>query len=60
MAYKFNPPSLGGVVGLTGGPVSKAGTMADSGGLSTAFAAARKKSSGLNDMPGLGLELGAK
>ena len=60
MAYNFKPPPLGGVFDLTGGPVSKAGTMTDSGGLSEAFAAARKKSSGLNDLPGLGLELGAK
>ena len=55
----FNP-QLGGVFQLTGGPTSKAGMMADSGGLTEAFGAARKKSSGLNEMPGLGLELGAK
>ena len=55
----FNP-QLGGVFNLTGGPTSKAGMMADSGGFTEAFGAARKKSSGLNEMPGLGLELGAK
>jgi len=55
----FNP-QLGGVFNLTGGPTSKAGMMADSGGFTQAFGAARKKSSGLNEMPGLGLELGAK
>ena len=55
----FNP-QLGGVFDLTGGPVSKAGTMANSGGLAEAFATARKKSSGLNELPGLGLDLGAK
>lgn len=60
MAYKFTPPQLGGVFELTGGPVSKAGTMADSGGLAEAFQAARKKSSGINDLPGFGLELGAQ
>ena len=55
----FNP-QLGGVFSLTGGPTSKAGAMADSGGVTEAFGALRKKSSGLNKLPGLGLELGAK
>ena len=55
----FNP-QLGGVFSLTGGPTSKAGAMADSGGVTEAFGSLRKKSSGLNKLPGLGLELGAK
>ena len=56
----IRPPTLGGEFNLTGGPTSKAGMMADQGGFTEAFAAARKKSSGLNNLPGLGLELGAK
>jgi len=60
MAFKITPPTLGGVFDLTGGPTSKAGMMADQGGFTEAFGAARKKSSGLNDIPGLQLELGAK
>jgi len=45
---------------LTGGPTSQAGMMADAGGVNEAFNTFRKKSSGINKLPGLGLELGAK
>ena len=45
---------------VTGGPVSKAGMMADAGSLGETFGDLRKKSSGINELPGLGLELGAK
>jgi len=45
---------------VTGGPVSKAGLLADAGGLGEISGDLRKKSSGINELPGLGLELGAK
>jgi len=45
---------------LTGGPTSQAGLMADAGGVNDFFNTFRKKSSGINQLPGLGLELGAK
>jgi len=45
---------------LTGGPTSKAGLMANAGGVSEAFNTFRKKSSGINKLPGLGLKLGAQ
>ena len=45
---------------VTGGPVSKAGAMADAGSLGEIYGTLRKKSSSINEIPGLGLELGAK
>ena len=45
---------------VTGGPVSKAGMLADSGTLNETFGDLRKKSSAINELPGLGLELDAK
>lgn len=45
---------------VTGGPVSKAGMMADAGTLNETFGDLRKKSSAINELPGLGLELDAK
>ena len=60
MARNITPPTLGGVFNLTGARTTSAGQMAGKGGLTEAFQAQRKKSSGINDMPGLGLELDAK
>lgn len=52
-------PQLSGFQ-VTGGPVSKAGTLAGKDNIGQTFGALRKKSSSINQIPGLGLELGAK
>ena len=45
---------------VTGGPVSKAGMLADAGTLNETYGDLSKKSSPINKLPGLGLELDAK
>ena len=45
---------------VTGGPVSKAGTLAGKDNISETYGALRSKSSSINEIPGLGLQLDAK
>jgi len=57
-SYASKPASLSGFQ-VTGGPVTKAGLMADKDNLSGAFNSFRKKSSSINEIPGLNMQLGA-
>ena len=45
---------------VTGGTTTSAGSMANAGTLNTTFGAQRKKTSSINEIPSLGLALGAK
>ena len=51
-SYSSKPASLKGFQ-VTGGPVTKAGTLASGDNLSGPFSSFRQKSSSINDIPGL-------